>query len=76
LESPLATKLLTKVDTELYTKYLSKEGEKDVMYVHLAKALYGMLQTALLFWKDLSGYLIGQQAGSSWICMITAWLTK
>lgn len=60
LEGPLA-KLLTKVDPELvYTKYLSKEGKKDVMYVWLAKALYGTLQVALLFWKDLSGCLIGQ----------------
>jgi hypothetical protein len=30
LEGPLA-KLLTKVDPELYTKFLSKEGTKDVM---------------------------------------------
>lgn len=48
LEGPLV-KLLTKVDPELYTKYLSKEGDKDVMYMKLAKALYGMLQAALLF---------------------------
>jgi hypothetical protein len=59
LEGPLA-KLLTKVDPELYTKYLMKEGHKDVMYVKLAKALYGTLQAALLFWKDLSGHLIEQ----------------
>jgi hypothetical protein len=59
LEGPLA-KLLTKVDPELYSKYLSKENGKDVMYVRLAKALYGTLQAALLFWKDLSGYLISE----------------
>jgi hypothetical protein len=59
LEGPLA-KLLTKVDPELYMKFLCKEGEKDVMYVHLMKALYGTLQAALLFWKDLSGYLVEQ----------------
>jgi hypothetical protein len=34
------------LDPELYTKYLSKEGEKDIMYVKLAKALYGTLQAA------------------------------
>jgi hypothetical protein len=56
LEGPLA-QLLTKVDPELYTKFLSTEGKKDVMYVKLNKALYGTLQAALLFWKDLSGYL-------------------
>jgi hypothetical protein len=27
------------------------------LYVRLAKALYGTLQAALLFWKDLTGYL-------------------
>ena len=56
---PLA-QLLTKVDPELYTKYLTKEGGRDVMYIRLAKALYGMLQAALLFWEDLSGYLISE----------------
>jgi hypothetical protein len=56
LEGPLA-QLLTKVDPELYTKFISKENGNDVMYVRLAKALYGMLQAALLFWKDLTGYL-------------------
>ena len=29
------------------------------MYVQLTKALYGTLQAALLFWKDLTGYLEG-----------------
>jgi hypothetical protein len=56
LEGPLA-QLLTKVDPELYTKFLSKENGKDVMYVRLAKALYGTLQAAMLFWKDLTVYL-------------------
>jgi hypothetical protein len=59
LEGPLAM-LLTKVDPELYTKFLCKEGKKDTMYVQLTKALYGTLQAALLFWKDLSGHLIRQ----------------
>jgi hypothetical protein len=35
------------VDPELYTKYLSKECEKDIMYVKLAKALYGTLHQVL-----------------------------
>jgi hypothetical protein len=59
LEGPLAT-LLTKVDPELYTKFLCKENGKDIMYVRLAKALYGTLQAAMLFWKDLSGYLVSE----------------
>jgi hypothetical protein len=57
LEGHLAKKLLTKVDPELYTKFISKENGKDVMYVRLTKALYGTLQAVLLFWKDLTGYL-------------------
>jgi hypothetical protein len=57
LEGPL-TQLLTKVDPELYTKCLSKENRKDIMYVQLAKALHGTLQAAMLFWKDLTGYLL------------------
>jgi hypothetical protein len=47
-EGPLA-QLLTKVDPDLYTKFLSKEGRKDIMYVQLTKALYGTLQAAMLF---------------------------
>jgi hypothetical protein len=56
LKGPLA-QLLTKVDPELYTKFLSKENGKNVMNVRLAKALYGTLQVAMRFWKDLTGYL-------------------
>jgi hypothetical protein len=56
LEGPFA-QLLTKVDPDLYAKFLSKEKGKDIMYVKLTKALYGTLQAALLFWKDLTGYL-------------------
>jgi hypothetical protein len=56
LKGPLA-QLLTKVDPEVCTKFLSKERRKDVLYVRLTKALYGTLQAALLFWKDLTGYL-------------------
>jgi hypothetical protein len=53
----LLTQLLTKVDPELYAKFMTKEGGKDIMYVKLTKTLYGTLQAAMLFWKDLTGYL-------------------
>ena len=56
LEGPLA-ELLTKVDPELYSKYLTNEKGKTVMYVQLQKALYGTLSAAMLFWKDLVGLL-------------------
>jgi hypothetical protein len=48
LEGPL-TQLLTKVDPNLYKKFLSKEDGKDMMYVRLGNALYGTLQMALFF---------------------------
>ena len=56
LSGPLAM-LLEKVNKEKYSKYLSEENGKSVVYVKLQKALYGTLQAALLFWKDLSGQL-------------------
>jgi hypothetical protein len=56
LEGPLA-QLLTTVDPDLYAKFMTKENGKDVMYIKLTKALYGTLQAAMLFWKDLTGYL-------------------
>ena len=59
LKGPLAT-FLTKVDPEKYTKYIMIENGKEVMYVWLVKALYSTMQAALLFWKDLTGYLIKQ----------------
>ena len=56
LSGPLA-KLLEKVNKEKYAKYVTEENGKPVVYVRLRKALYGTLQAALLFWKDLSGQL-------------------
>jgi hypothetical protein len=56
LEGPLA-QLLTKVDPKHYSQFVASERGKKVIYVKLKKALYGTLQAALLFWKDLSGYL-------------------
>jgi hypothetical protein len=38
----------------LYTKYLHKENGRVVIYVKLKKELYGTLQAAMLFWKDLT----------------------
>jgi hypothetical protein len=57
LVGPLA-ELLTKVDPKLYTKYVTTEHGKSVLYVQLQKALYGTLSAAMLFWKDLSGHLL------------------
>ncbi len=53
LEGKMA-ELLVKIDPKLYRKYLMNRHGKPIMYVQLKKALYGTLQAALLFWKDLS----------------------
>jgi len=58
-DGPLA-QLLTRVDPNTYTKYLQQENGKDVLYVQLQKALYGTLQAAMLFWKELSAFLCGE----------------
>ena len=59
LEGRLA-EILAKLDPLLYTKYLHKENGRIVMYVKLKKALYGTLQAAMPFWKDLThSHLLG-----------------
>jgi hypothetical protein len=60
LEGPLA-KLLVKVNEDLYSKYVVMERGKPVIYVKLLKALYRTLQAALLFWRDLSEFLVVSQ---------------
>jgi hypothetical protein len=57
LEGPLAD-LMTRVDPDLYKKYTTKENGKDVLYVKLEKALYGTVQAALLFWENLTTFLV------------------
>ena len=52
--------LLVKVDPKTYRKYVAEERGKKVIYVELQKALYGTLQGALLFWKNLSSFLVDE----------------
>jgi hypothetical protein len=52
--------LLTRVNPTKYQKYMMKEKGKSVIYVQLEKALYGTLQAALLFWRNLSGFLVNE----------------
>jgi hypothetical protein len=47
-------KLLVKINLKLYWKYLLVKNGKAIMYVQLKKALYGTLQAAVLFWRNLS----------------------
>jgi len=41
-----------------YHEYVTYENGKKVVYAELDKALYGALQSALLFWKKLSSFLV------------------
>ena len=46
--------ILSNIDPKLYTTFIRKENGRLVMYVKLKKALYGTIQAALLFWKNLT----------------------
>ncbi|MCE2996668.1 MAG: hypothetical protein LW863_13795 [Flammeovirgaceae bacterium] len=50
--------LLEKVDPASYSKYKVMENGKEVIYAELQKALYGTLQAALLFWKEMRQFLV------------------
>jgi hypothetical protein len=41
-----------------YGEFVTYENGKKTLYVELQKALYGTLQASLLFWKELSSFLI------------------
>ena len=50
--------LLLEFDKDMYGPCVTIEGQQQVMYVELLKALYGTLRAARLFWEKLSGKLI------------------
>ncbi len=52
-------KLMAKTDPKLYRKYLKDKKEKKVLYVRLQTALYGMMKSALLFYRKLISELKG-----------------
>ena len=56
LEGEMA-ELLTKLDTKLYRKYVTNKKGRTVLYAELKKSLYGTLQAALLFQKNLTSIL-------------------
>jgi len=57
LEGVLA-ELLVQVYPKKYGPNISSKNGKKVLYIELKKSLYGTLQAALLFWENLSGYLV------------------
>ena len=60
LRGPLA-EMMVMINPQLYRKYVTQDGKGEaVLYVKLNKALYGLLQSALLFYKKLRGELEGR----------------
>jgi len=58
LEGEIA-ELIVKLEPSLYRKCMPKNKQgKPMLYVQLKKALYGMLQVALLYWHLLSKTLM------------------
>ena len=49
--------LTTKLNLELYGKYVTNEKGRTALCVELEKALYGTLQAAILFWQNLASSL-------------------
>ncbi len=45
--------ILTGINLLLYEPYVTEEHRQPVMYLEVIKAIYGMLQSALLFYKKL-----------------------
>ena len=54
-----AAEMLVRSDPRRYKKYLyvTRKGSK-LLYVKLRKAMYGCMKAALLFWKDLSEFIV------------------
>lgn len=50
--------MLAMIDPKLYRQHIIMENGKPVLYAELKKALYGMLQSALKFWQQISSDLI------------------
>jgi hypothetical protein len=45
-----------------YAEFVPHENVRKVLYVELQKALYGTLHASLLFWKELSNFLVKELA--------------
>jgi len=46
-------KLMVKMNPKMYRQYVTVEKGKSVLYLRLQKALYGMMKSALLFYRKL-----------------------
>jgi len=59
LDRQLARTLLN-IDPDKYGSAITYEKGNPVIYGRANKAIYGSLSAALLFWKNLSGYLVNE----------------
>ena len=48
--------IMTNVNKE-YSKYVTYESRREVLYLQLAKALYGCIMSSLLWYRTFTGYL-------------------
>jgi hypothetical protein len=53
----MLAKLMAKTNPRLYRQYIVLEKGRSVLYLQLQKALYGMMKSALFFYKKLVGEL-------------------
>jgi hypothetical protein len=49
--------MLCQINPKLYTPYVTTEKGKKVLYTEASKAIYGMVDSAFLFWLYLSSHL-------------------
>jgi hypothetical protein len=49
--------ILCQINPKLYEKYVTTEKGKRVLYTEASKAIYGMVESAFLFWLYLSSHL-------------------
>ena len=55
----ILAELMAKVDPKLYCKYITTNAKgKPVLYIQLEKAVYGLMKSALLFYRKLVADLI------------------
>jgi len=55
----MLAELMANMDPKLYRKYLTGKKGKEVLYLCLRKALYGMMKSALIFYRKLISELKG-----------------
>jgi hypothetical protein len=55
----LLAELMVKTDPKIYQKYVTIEKRRQVLYLRLQKVLYGMMKSALLFYRKLIKELKG-----------------